>query len=278
MGKLRPGLVQNDLSVTGYAQSAGDTEHRYKISYFSGTNSEKVLITEGVFTNTLTAPEPPKIVNANTRWGASDWKNGFEPVNHDPNASLRRVKVFVESRNYNQRIDFDGVSDNDAAYCLIEEGAESCEIETNMPLRGSHGQNEFQGELNQFVSGNSVNQYYDPTDYSELITLKWDYRPPVIESTVFNTSGKGEALTHEVDGDIVTIPENEAIVIVGSPHVSLTSSDWWKPAGVSLSLTPDKDLHRLRSQKLSMDIHCLPVDQLSMMILINYQLMGLQSR
>ncbi|MBW8191292.1 hypothetical protein K0504_09610 [Neiella marina] len=240
------GLNQSALNVTGIPTVAGNLSATYSVSYFSGSSHEKITIAEGSIAETVLEPVPPVMTSVETRWGSGTWRTGYQPVNHDPSDPLRIVRVDLEPRNYDQRIDID--IEGGAHTCSVPEGDTQCSMTVNVSLGAEEG-DALQGVLTQQLAANSANQFYDDGVYSSLLDLAWDYRPPVVEYAVFNADFNAETITHDVDGTPIEIGPDEGLVVVSSPHAA-DEGDWWQPRRVTLDFTPDENGYPVEPYKV----------------------------
>ncbi|MCV4797151.1 hypothetical protein OFB84_35075, partial [Escherichia coli] len=68
------------------------------------------------------------------------------------------------------------------------------------------------------------------------VRLSWDYRAPAVDTTFWNVSKEARAFKVG-DKDIYVAPQTIAVAV--SVPARSDTSDWWKPAAMSLTLAPD---------------------------------------
>ncbi|MGR5096612.1 Ig-like domain-containing protein [Vibrio maritimus] len=231
------GWSQDLFDLEGRALlAAGEYSHDYTISFFSGSNHEKVIIDTGTLDYTVVEPEPPLVTNVTTITNDRDI-SGYTPITHDRNERFKNVRVEVEPRPYDQLIQIPVLSDR---ACTVPEGQTSCNL-AGINISISSGATELVGTM---PVGFKVSDKYATFSNNKTISFAWDFRPPVIEQYAFNARGQDASVSHptvlDVDGTPVTVENNEAVVVISSPHSVNQSDFWWLPASLSLDITPDE--------------------------------------
>lgn len=215
--------------------AAGAHSRDYQISFLSGSTAEKVVLSTGQINYTLTEPAIPVITGMTTKTN-SRTENGYSLLTHDAAESISQITVKVEPRPYDQVVKLNQFSKS----CTVNTGASSCSVSLNEFTIAGSGANAT-GQVSAYIS---VSDKYNfiPSQTQE-ITFSWDIRPPVIEQFAYRAKAETntDVVSIDVDGDTVTLNNNEMIVVVGSPHSADTADTWWLPDSVNLHLTPFKN-------------------------------------
>lgn len=229
-----PGLEISQLDQRGYFSNAGKAEFPYKIWVFSGKNDEKHLVAEGVYEVDVLEPEAPKILNAKVKWTDRE-SEGFEHINHNPDASIVRVELIAEKRPYRQKMQRGG------DLCHIGPEDTSCTVNVSEPIFfGSRG-DIMQGLEDVVFHTDSHNDFWG-MNVKVPLAVEWDYRPPKLEFAKIHIGHDVTEPTEiDIDGQKVTIQPEEAIVVVSTPH-SARPSDWWYLANSELEFHLDDDV------------------------------------
>ncbi|UJF20238.1 Ig-like domain-containing protein (plasmid) [Vibrio sp. SS-MA-C1-2] len=232
------GWNNSGFNTSGRALApAGNHTRSYQISFFSGSSKEKVIVGGGDINYTTVDPVPPVITNIVTTTSTGTY-SGLNHITHNKNEKLKNVKVHVEARNYPQIIRVPSLAN---AQCTVPENNTSCNI-SNVTLEISS---------NDALTGNlpiafSVADPYNFMTNADTINFAWDYRPPVIEQYVVNAKSnqahQNSPKSINVGGHNVTVGNDEAVIVVSSPHKAAYSSNfWWLPPTLEVKFTKDED-------------------------------------
>lgn len=234
------GDTDSSWSATGFElrgrpfSEAGEHYRSYRISYFSGIAKDKVTLIEDKVSYTLLDPEAPVIVGVSTKTTTKDY-SGFNLLTHDTNENLRNITISVEPRPYDQVVALTQFGET----CEIEEGRDSCTVS----LSSFHLAAD-ESLTGQITTALKVTDKFDfVTSPTNQLKYSWDFRPPVIEQYAVKAVGEGTTnnVTLDVDGQTVTVANNEAVVVLSSPHSADTEDRWWLPAKVSLKFKEHTD-------------------------------------
>ncbi|EBG2148463.1 hypothetical protein FIP36_17105 [Salmonella enterica] len=221
------GLTSNGFSLTGIPNKTGEIKLPYKISYFSGTERQKVEIVNGEYSINAIAPVIPVITGVKSSINGQVI-DGYTITSHIKDEAIKDIAVSVEPRNYLQYI-----SIGDGSACEVPVGGDSCTIEAgSIKLSDSDA---LLGSRVITVTANSKNNYFAPPE-SKPITLNWDYRPPIIDHTLWNFTD--EAKTISIGGQEIYTGAKTVAVAVRIPQQD-SEGEWSLPTDMSLTLTPD---------------------------------------
>lgn len=221
------GLSANGFNLTGIPNAVGPLKLPYKISYFSGSERQKVDIVTGEYSINAIAPVKPVIKNIKSSVNGLVL-DGFAINSYIKDEAIRNIAVTVEPRNFIQYI-----SVGNGSACEVPVGGNSCTIDVGS-VRVSDS-DALIGTRVITLTANSKNNYFLPPESHEL-ALNWDYRPPVIDHTLWNFTD--EAKTINIGGQEIYTGSKTVAVAVKLPQ-SETEGEWWKPTDMTLTLTPD---------------------------------------
>lgn len=231
--KLPTGMSAAGMATDGYLLNVGQNEFNYSISYFSGSALEKVEISNGSVKVNAVEPDLPIFKSMKTTLSHGVFE-GLNVVNHNKATGLKDVTVRVEGRDYRQV-----VTAGSLGSCVIEAGFTNCTIPTGGRSIGNGDQ--VQGETTYKITIDAENGYFKkqnrivPEDYK----LKWDYRSPSAAGLYIQarSAASGKTESHTIDGVSFVVENEQAKLIVDTPHFGKPGS-WWVPTA-KLELKPD---------------------------------------
>lgn len=235
--KLPEGITGAGMTTDGYFDKEGANTFGYTISYFSGTELEKVELLSDEFTVKTVAPIAPDFRSVKTTLSDGVF-DGLDVTNYNKAAGLSKVTVSADKRDYRQVATIKNIGS-----CVIEIGDTECDIKANLKSLGVEGQ--ATGETTYELSIDSENSYFKTKgeNYSKDYTVKWDYRTPTATGLYLQarTEESGTTESHEIDGVSFVVENEQAKVIVETPHFGLAGS-WWVPTA-KVELKPNPDFH-----------------------------------
>lgn len=207
------GLSAGLLKASGIVKDATQRDLSYQISFFSGASEEKVVINSEDIALDLDIPSPPTLVGIQTEFSHATLE-GLTPINHALNATLKEIRVRVEPREYQQRVELRGLGQ-----CMVPANEDVCIINKNGARFGSRELS--RGYSTHPVKINSMNSFFP--DLEELYTIAWDYRSPVVKGfgARLHTGVANPTFpeTRVAVGDNDVLVENgEAKVVITSPY------------------------------------------------------------
>ncbi|WP_299022247.1 Ig-like domain-containing protein [uncultured Photobacterium sp.] len=219
--------------------NVGAHSRSYRISFFSGSSREKITISEGVMDYSLTEPAPARISRIDSRLSTAQ-SDALTIMTHNSKDRLDSVAVHVEKRPYTQKINMPTLSQS----CLVAENADHCSFNMGA-LKLAPDAETLTGSL---VADVEVSDLFSYTTDTERVTYQWDYRPPVIEDVVVHAVGadSDKETSVVVNGIAVKANDNEALVVVSSPHSHETSDLWWLPKQLGMYLKQDESVLPVR--------------------------------
>ncbi|WP_100916049.1 Ig-like domain-containing protein [Pseudoalteromonas spongiae] len=230
------GLNFEDFSASGIPNIHGNYPVGYKISFFSGSSKEKVLIhSENDLLNVFN-PQPPVITSYKVHIG-DDWKENGSQKNHNPDFEVKGFEIEVEPRKYTQV-----VSVPDFSNCVVNAGQSSCFI-TMAPykLGDPSVASGAIGEITHSFSVNSSNNYWtDSNIASDLLLTDWHYAQPKLLEMAAQAvvAGQEKHVSINAGGQEISVENGFAKATIGKPLESITG-DWWLPKHVELKFQPD---------------------------------------
>lgn len=238
--------IPNGFNVSGRPLGgAGEHSRSYRISYFSGTSKEKVTILEDSVSYTLIEPPAPVLVKVNTQSNTSS-ANGLVYVSHNSNERLQTAIIEVEERPYDQIVHLTQFNQS----CSIPKGQTQCDL--NIGDIGFSEDNSIMGEV--YTSIKVTDKYDFISTPVEQLRYAWDYRPPVIEQFAYKATGNDEnsPVVVTVENQTVEVANNEAIIVLTSPHSANYEDRWWLPTSVSVEFKTDEDIKQV-SEYITLD-------------------------
>lgn len=231
---LPRGLSPAGMEARGFLLAEGHHKLSYDISYFSGSQLEKVLISKGETTIDAVAPKPPVIKTIVTKLDTGV-QTGAIVTNYKRTSGLRAVTITVEPRTFRQVIHVKDVNS-----CIVDVGKTSCLIDMT-GVTATDDQDSSKGEKHMNLWADSDNGYFldnnnvTPLDY----TVKWDYSAPKIEAFAMQALDEESAkpVQGNVDDTYYVIDNEQAKLVVSSPHEGM-DGDWWVPDAV-IEFIPD---------------------------------------
>lgn len=221
------GFTSNGFTLSGVPNTTGDLKLPYKISYFSGSERKKVEIVKGEYSIKSVAPVKPTITGLKSSLNGLVY-DGFSFKSYLKDEAIKDIAVSVEPRNYIQYI-----SIGSGSACEVPIGGTSCTIEVGS-IKASDT-DELLGSRDITITANSKNNYFAPPESKKLV-VNWDYRPPVVDHTLWNFTD--EAKTIKVGGQDIYTGAKTVAVAVKVPQQE-TEGEWWLPTAMSLTMTPD---------------------------------------
>lgn len=221
------GLSSNGFALSGIPNASGELKLPYRVSYFSGSERKKVEILSGEYSVKATVPVKPVILDVKSTVNGKvlDGNNIYSYIKDE---AIKNISVTVEPRNFVQY-----VSIGNGSACEVPLGASSCTIEVGS-VKFSDS-DELQGTRAISITSNSKNNYFaPPAEYP--ITLNWDYRPPVVDHTLWNFTD--EAKTISIGGREIYTGSKTVAVAVKVPQQD-EEGEWWLPTTMTLDLVPD---------------------------------------
>ncbi|USD59108.1 hypothetical protein J4N45_11250 [Vibrio sp. SCSIO 43140] len=218
--------------------AAGEHTRSYRISYFSGTSKEKVTIVEDSVTYTLLEPPAPVLVDVNTTSTTSSG-SGLVYVSHNSVERLKTATVEVEERPYDQVVHLTQFNQS----CSVPKGETQCEL--NIGDIGFSEDKSITGEV--FTSIKVTDKYDFISTPVEQLRYAWDYRPPVIEQFAYKATGNDEnsPVVITVENQTLELANNEAVIVITSPHSADYEERWWLPTSVTIDFTADEEIKQV---------------------------------
>ncbi|MEZ8029246.1 Ig-like domain-containing protein [Enterovibrio norvegicus] len=236
-----PNFIADGMDLIGRPQSeAGTKERTYRISFFSGSNRDKVVLLEETITYELVPPPPVQIKSIVSQLGSADLV-GTDHVTYNRDDRLSRIKVNVEPRPYDTVFTITHFDRE----CEIAAGDTSCTV-----LMGNLVLPADDFTLTGLVSSDFV--YSDKFDFQNVqgsLTYRFDYRPPVIEQFAVRSAGdtSNKEVSLIVDGQKVVANNDEALVVLSSPHLHNSRPDrWWLPSKMRFNVVKDETVDELK--------------------------------
>lgn len=232
---LPDGMFAAGMAADGYLKTIGENEFSYSISYFSGSNLDKVKISEGTYSVNAVAPTLPEFINIKTNLSNGTYES-LDVTNYNRSAGLRDVTVTVESKPYRQIVKM-----SEFGSCVVELNETDCTIDTNGRSIGSADELTGKGEFE--ITIDAENGYFKQANkvIPENYILRWDYRSPSASALFMQarSQSSAESIAQEVDGVSFVVENEQARLVVDTPHFGLAGS-WWVPSA-KLELVPDPD-------------------------------------
>ncbi|MFQ3189326.1 MAG: hypothetical protein ACI936_000450 [Paraglaciecola sp.] len=246
------GMSKSGMDLLGTPLETGDVEHKYVLSYFSGSAHEKITVAEGSIITNVLAPIAPSIKEIKSNVG-QDNVSGYKNITYNKQHATKNIVIELEPRNYNQKVEVK-LDQGDVRSCDVPENTTSCNLTMDLSV-GLEIYEDIVGDVSKEIDLNSANNYYAKGLLQSQFTFAWDYRPPVIEDIIFNTSTSKENLTTTINNSSFVIKPGEGVVIVASPHTD-KAGDWWKPKIGTLNFTPVNSGNEVEPKKI-VDGHLL---------------------
>ncbi|MDJ2048828.1 hypothetical protein M0W44_17205, partial [Salmonella enterica] len=180
------GFTANGFNLTGIPNAAGELKLPYKISYFSGSERQKVEVVNGEYTVNALVPVKPTITGLKSSMNGVV-QDGYTLKSYLKDEAIRNVTVSVEPRNYVQYI-----SIGSGSACEVAIGGNGCTIDVGS-IKVSDS-DLLMGSREITVTANSKNNYFAPPEAQKL-TLTWDYRPPVVDHTLWNFTDEAKTIS-----------------------------------------------------------------------------------
>ena len=242
------GIAKAGMRFEGYSQESGIVVQNYTISYFSGSNQEKVTVTQGSISHNILIPIAPALEDASVEVLGESFV-GFTNVIYKKTEGFSDLILQFEPRNYDLHLDLDLGSEG-AYNCVIPEGNTECKL-SGAVVKVGQNSTDLQGAEVFNIQFNSENDYFNPATHNVNYEFLWDYRPPFTEDVFLNASFD-EADKIEFINDVpYTLKHGEGIIVVGSPHeATLSDKDWWKPSEAVISFLPDNSVNVLEESKV----------------------------
>lgn len=221
----------NGFKLTGIPNAPGPLGVGYKISFFSGSAKQKVVVDTQTFPLTAVAPIKPVTTNYSVNVG-NEWKENGSQINYNPTSQLTQIRIDVEARNYEQKIEIPGLGS-----CTVSEGDTRCGILFAAKKLGDPATNP-EGELNYTAKLNSYNNYWTGGNIvTAPVKSNWLYMDTEIGDLSFNSmpTGYTKDVNFTVNSTQIVVANNTAKLIVTKPTPE-ASGDWWVPNSVRLTL------------------------------------------
>ncbi|ENP8454712.1 Ig-like domain-containing protein [Photobacterium damselae] len=232
--ELPRGLSAAGMEARGFLLAEGTHKLGYKISYFSGSKLEKVLIKEGSTSISAVAPKPPVISKITTQLDTGT-QIGEAVTNNKRAGGLKTLTVTVEPRSYRQNVRLKNVDS-----CTVEIGKDSCSMDVST-VSASDDKDSPLGQKVFKLWSDSDNNYFLPNNVIKAVDfkVKWDYRTPEIKAFAMQARSdeSAEPISKEVDGTYFVVDNEQAKLVVTSPHEGLPG-DWWLPEA-KIEFVPD---------------------------------------
>ncbi|EPR7484005.1 TPA: Ig-like domain-containing protein [Vibrio parahaemolyticus] len=231
--KLPPGMSAAGLAADGYLLNVGENEFKYSISYFSGSKLEKIKINEGSVVVNALEPELPDYTGITTNLSHGTI-TGLDVTNFNKSSGLQNVVVSVVGQEYRQVVKLESLGS-----CVVEVGESECTIETNGRSVGVDGR--ITGLTTHNLTIDAENGYFAKQNklFPETFNLRWDYRTPDASALIMQARSpeSGESQAHDVDGVSFVVENEQAKLVVSTPHFGSPGS-WWVPSA-KVELKPD---------------------------------------
>jgi hypothetical protein len=216
-GDIGNGIAVEGLTAEGVFAAGGTVTLPYTISAYTGSSKALTQVYTGEVVLQVTEPDTPAITTVRGAWDHEE-KEGFEQINYNATAGLNRVDVSVTPQPYEQ------IVTTTSGECIVPADQSGCSIIVDMPPLGD--ELNLTGEEVIPLSVNSVTRYF--TEQANNLTARWDYRPPELVAFDYHVgSNIAEQKEVDVNGTLITIAKDEAIVAMRSPHFGMVESDFW---------------------------------------------------
>ncbi|WP_432782835.1 Ig-like domain-containing protein [Vibrio parahaemolyticus] len=231
--KLPPGMSAAGLAADGYLLNVGQSEFKYSLSYFSGSKLEKIKISEGSIVVNALEPQLPDHTGIKTNLSHGTI-TGLDVTNYNKSSGLQSVDVTVVDQAYRQVVKISGLGS-----CVVEVGDSGCTIDTKGRSVGVEGR--ITGMSSHDLTIDSENGYFAKQNkvFPEQFKLRWDYRSPDASALIMQARSpeNGESQAHDVDGVSFVVENEQAKLVVNTPHFGRPGS-WWVPSA-KVELKPD---------------------------------------
>lgn len=226
---LPVGMVfdKDDPSLKGFTAQKGAKSVPYQLVYRNGSAETPEVITSGFLPFNVEPTVPPVITKFQHQFDEPGWVDGNDPLIHK-RQNAGAVKVTLEKRPYDQRVNIDGFST-----CLVKEGADNC-VASNSAMTHVRGTDDV-GAKPMAVDVNSTNNYFVPV--VNQVALSWDFRPPQV-GKIQQGNMESPLDTIETVSGTQDVLYSTIAVLVNSVH-NEAGKTWWQPSNLRMVLTPD---------------------------------------
>lgn len=225
------GLEVDERILRGVLTESDTVSFGYQVSILN-QGQQHVLIND-TLTVDVASPVASEIVDIIANWDDVDTA-GSEQENYDRNRRLNGITAEVVPRPYPQLLRFD------EEICVVGIDESTCRISANFGVPGD-GEPEAVGTFMDAVEVLDTKEYLTPA--MEIFSVDYDYRSPEVVDFIVNGIGTQGMITHEVAGTSFEIEQNEALLVVRTPH-SHRNDDWWRPIVEDIRLVPDDGVAR----------------------------------
>ncbi|MGO3444977.1 MAG: Ig-like domain-containing protein [Pseudoalteromonas distincta] len=231
--KLPQGMNAAGLSADGYLEYVGENEFKYEISYFSGKKLEKVKISEGSHIINAIQPALPDYLGVTTNLSHGTYE-GLDVTSYNKSSGVQSITITADTRPYKQIASMSGLGS-----CVVEPNESSCDIDTNSRSVVTNG--EITGQNEHLLTIDSANGYFKKNGrvLPEKYNLAWDFRTPTPTALRMQALSQenSDSKAYEIEGVSFIVENEQAKLIVDTPHFGKAGS-WWVPSA-KIELSPD---------------------------------------
>lgn len=232
------GLQVNDLRLAGVLDKADVVNFEYQVSILD--KGEQTVLLTGEYSVDALNPELPEIVDVILKWTDADI-GGNEQISYNKTRSLNGLNIEIAPQPYPQLVSY-GEQE-----CEIQENETSCSVSMPFVIPGD-GEPEATGTWVDAFEVSDTKDYFTPV--METLSVDYDYRSPEVVDFMVNGYGEMTPFTHNVEGVDYTVEENEALIVMRSPHGDLDGT-WWNPNVDDIALTMKEGISSSRNMEVN---------------------------
>ncbi|MDC8832960.1 hypothetical protein [Alteromonas gilva] len=217
------GLVVDALELKGVLETASTVDFDYRVSIVD--DGVKTELLTGTYSLDVESPEIPKILDIVADWGDEEVE-GLEQENYSKTRNLRAVTIKAETRPFRQVLSIDGQQ------CEVDIDEEECRVFLPDYIPGDAEPETFGRDVKQ-VGVADIKGYFD--EALAEVGINYDYRSPEVTNFIVNGTGDMGVITQNIEGTDFTLNENEALLVMQTPHAG-KDGDWWIPVANTIKL------------------------------------------
>lgn len=218
------GLSKSSLNLSGVLNASGNVKLGYKLAVYSA--GQKHELSADFIQASVLQPAAPLIKDYSVRWSKkTERTTGPEHWVFDKSDKVAEVTVIVEPRPFEQVVQIDGKT------CNVTEDSDRCSVGITKSFLE---ETEKQGSLVYAGKATDAKDYFS-TAASSNVSVNWDFREPHVTQIALNTEAGAGPLPVAFNGGSIALENNQAAVIVASPHVG-RNDEWWIPKDLALNL------------------------------------------
>lgn len=217
------GLAIDALKLKGILDTDTTVDFDYRVSIVD--DGVKTELFTRTYTLAVESPEIPKILDIIADWGNEE-VSGLEQENYSKTRNLRSVTLKAEARPFKQVLKIDGQQ------CEVGIDEDECSVFLPNYIPGGAVPEAFGRDVKQVGVIDSKGYF---TEASTEIGINYDYRSPEVTNFIVNGTGDMGVITQNIEGTDFTLNENEAILVMQTPHAG-KAGDWWVPVANKIKL------------------------------------------